>query len=287
MWRRKSVFIVGLSLAIAGLVWSQMGMYLINVIFGVSVPVNFFHFCISLFKEDTFYYFLTIILLNTLIAYTALVTLFKVTEQFILLRRFRQKILSLENHELRLIVNQELARPNQDIVIIQHDQLIAFTMGFRHPTIVLSSGLLEILDDPELEAVVHHETHHQKNFDSLKLFVLQLISQAMWYIPVTKWAYQNYRIISELSADEYAIERMGSELGLGSALLKLIKNCFSEKSAPVLAYFADVSNESVNYRLKQLVEPERTIPVRLETKSVLVSVQVLLVLMCMFLVAIT
>lgn len=80
---------------------------------------------------------------------------------------------------------------------------------------------------------------------------------------------------------------MGSELGLGSALLKLIKNCFSEKSAPVLAYFADTPNETVNYRLKQLVEPETRIPVRLDTKSVVVSVQVLLVLMSMILVAIT
>lgn len=44
---------------------------------------------------------------------------FKVTEQFIRIRRFRKKILSPENHELSLIVNQELVRPNQDIVSIQ------------------------------------------------------------------------------------------------------------------------------------------------------------------------
>lgn len=285
-WKRKSAPIFGLSLSIAVLVWSQMGMYLMDFFFGVSVPVNFFNFCISLFKEDSLYYFLVIILLNALIAYTGLITLYNVAEQFILSNRFHKKIMALKNHELSFIVNQEYSRPKQDIVIIDNDQSIAFTMGFRNPTIVLSSGLLEMLDDRELEAVVHHETFHQKNFDSLKVFVLRLISHAMWYIPITKWAYQNYSIMSELSADEYAIERMGSELGLGSALLKLIKNCFVEKSAPVLTYFAEQSNGSVNYRLKQLVDPEKTVPVKLEIKSLIVSVHVLLLLMSMFIVVI-
>ncbi|MEW9669977.1 M56 family metallopeptidase [Ammoniphilus sp. 3BR4] len=280
-WRQTSILIAGLSMLIAALVWSQMGIYLTHLFFGVDVPVNFFQFCISLFKEDSLYYFLIIFLLNTIIAYTILITAIKIVEQYVLLRRFRKKILSLRNEDYTSILNLDFNRPNQDILVINHDQPLAFSMGFRIPIIVLSTGLIDMLDGQELEAVVYHETFHQQNYDSLKTFALQLISQAMWYIPLTKWSYENYKIISELSADEYAVHKMGSELGLGSALIKLIKQGFQVNSAPVIVHFSDVS---VNYRLQQLLEPKKTIPVKPDAPSVVISIYVLFLLMSMIVV---
>jgi hypothetical protein len=55
-WQRKSSLVLALSLLIAGLVWSQMGMYLAHIMFGVNLQVNFFKFCLSLFKEKSFYH---------------------------------------------------------------------------------------------------------------------------------------------------------------------------------------------------------------------------------------
>ncbi|MED4731920.1 M56 family metallopeptidase [Aneurinibacillus migulanus] len=283
-WKQRAFFVMGLSLLIAILVWSQMGIYLAHALFGVNLQVNFFKFCISLFREGSFYYFLIIIVLNTLIVYTVLITLIKTAQQYFLLGRFRKKILSLRNTELTGILNQEFERENEDIMVINHKQLLAFTVGFRRPYIVLSSSLIEILEDHELKAVVEHETFHQKNYDSLKVFVLLLISQTLWYIPLTKWSYQNYKIISELLADEYAIQRMGSELSLGSTLLKLVKNCFSENSTPILVHFSD---GSVNYRLQQLVDPKKTIPVRMEARLIVISVYILILLMSMIMLAVT
>ncbi|ERI07869.1 M56 family metallopeptidase [Aneurinibacillus aneurinilyticus] len=283
-WKQKSFLVIGLSLLIAILVWSQIGMYLVHILFGVSIQVNFFKFCISLFREGSFYYFLIIILLNTLIIYTVLITLIRIGQQYFLYSRFRKKIFALRNIEITGSLIRAFQRQNQDIIVINHEQLLAFTMGFRRPCIVLSTGLIEILEDHELEAVVEHETFHQQNYDSLKIFTLQLISQSLWFIPLTKWSYRNYKIISELLADEYAIQKMGSELGLGSALLKLIKNCFHANATPVLAHFSD---ESVNYRLQQLVDPKRTIPVRMDAMSILISIHVILIFMSMIMLAAT
>ncbi|WP_276913348.1 M56 family metallopeptidase [Aneurinibacillus aneurinilyticus] len=283
-WKQKSFLVIGLSLLIAILVWSQIGMYLVHILFGVSIQVNFFKFCISLFREGSFYYFLIIILLNTLIIYTVLITLIRIGQQYFLYSRFRKKIFALRNIEITGSLIRAFQRQNQDIIVINHEQLLAFTMGFRRPCIVLSTGLIEILEDHELEAVVEHETFHQLNYDSLKIFTLQLISQSLWFIPLTKWSYRNYKIISELLADEYAIQKMGSELGLGSALLKLIKNCFHANATPVLAHFSD---ESVNYRLQQLVDPKRTIPVRMDAMSILISIHVILIFMSMIMLAAT
>lgn len=284
MWcKKKSAFILGLSLLIAVFVWSQIGMYLAHLLFGVNIRVNFFKFCISLFKESSFYYFLVIILLNAFIAYTILVTIIKITKQYVLSKKFKQKLFQLKNIELTNILNDEFNRQSQDIMVIDHNQSLAFTIGCVKPYIVLSSALLEMLEDHELEAVIEHETFHQRNRDPLKVFILQLISQSLWFIPVTKWAYQNYKIMSEVLADEYAIQRTGSELGLGSALLKLVKNNFHTSIGPVVVHFSD---ESVNYRLQQLVNPQKAIPVKLTTTSIVISIHVLFLFMSMVLVTI-
>jgi Zn-dependent protease with chaperone function len=283
-WQRKSSIVLALSLLIAGLVWSQMGMYLAHLMFGVNVQVNFFKFCMSLFKEKSFYYFLVITFLNALIVYTVLITLIRFVQQYALSIRFRKKIMSLRDQTKTDQIIRDYKPQNNNLIVIDHKQTMAFSMGFRKPLIVLSTGLIEMLDRHELEAVIEHEAFHQNNHDSLKIFILQLISQALWFIPLTKWTYQNYKIISELMADEYAVIKTGSELGLGSALLKLIKNCFHENAAPVLAHFAD---GSVNYRLQQLVDPQKNIPVKLETISIVISINVLLLFMSMIVLAVT
>jgi Zn-dependent protease with chaperone function len=283
-WKKRSIFVVGLSLFIAVLVWSQMGMYLAHLLLGANLEKNFFNVCISLFDNYLFFQFLVSILLNILIVYTVLITLIKIGEQYILLKRFKKKIFNLVHVDLTTFLNRNFNRKKLDILVIDHHQLLAFTLGFRKPYIVLSTGLIEILEEYELEAVIEHETCHQKNNDSLKIFVLQVISQALSFIPLTKWAYQNYKIISELLADKFAIQRMGSELALGSALLKLIKNDFSRSFTPVLVHFSD---ESVNYRLQQLINPDQAIPVKLKTTSIMASVHAILLFMGMILVTVT
>jgi Zn-dependent protease with chaperone function len=283
-WKKKSSLVLCLSVLIALLVWSQMGMFMAHLLFGASIKVNFFKFCLSLFKEQSLYYFLVIGLLNVIIAYTVLISIFKITEQYFLMKRFRNRIKDYKNTYLTNMINRMFDRQNEDILVINQNQSLAFTMGFRKPIIVLSSGLLEIMEDDELRAIVEHETFHQKNHDSIKILILQLISQTLRYIPLTKWSYQNYKIISELMADEYAIQKLGSEVGLSSALLKLIKNRCTVNLIPVLVHFSD---ESVNFRLQQLVSPRKAIPVRLNFTSMFVSIYVLLLLMVMILVTVT
>lgn len=283
-WKRRSFYVVAVSMAIALFVWSQMGMYLSHLLFGADIEVNFFKFCISLFEEDSLYYFLVIFFLNAFIAYTVLLTLYKIAEQAYLSIRFKVKLSQLKNYEWTNLINRKFLREKNDILVIDHGQSLAFTIGLINPSIVLSTHLIHILEDNELEAVVQHESYHQKNYDSLKMFILQLISQGLWFIPLTKWSYQNYKIISELLADKYAISKTGSELGLSSALVKLIKICFKENSNPVLMHF---SEESVNYRLQQLVSPKNAIPVKLNKRSIFISIQVLLFLMALITIAIT
>lgn len=278
MWKKKSYFVVSLSLLIACAVWSQMGAFLVHILFGVNIKANFFKFCFSLFKEGTVYYFAVITLLNIVIAHSVLNTIFKIAEQFLLSRKLIQKLSVAKNDEKTTSMNEKFKHVNNKILVVNTDEPLAFTVGFRHPFIVFSTGLLALLDVDELEAVVEHESFHQKYYHPLVIFILQLISQALWFVPLTKWCYKNYKIMSELLADEHAINKMGTELSISAALLKLIKYCCADNTAPVRVHF---SNEAVNYRLMQLVDPHETIPLRADFTTIFVSIYVLLILLGM------
>jgi Zn-dependent protease with chaperone function len=265
---KKSIYMFGLSILIACVVWCQMGMYLVHLFFKVRIHANIFNFCIGLFEEGTFFYFLIVFLLNTLITYSLLYVLVGFGEQYILTRKLKKKLWLLWNHELTEKIIQSHQMENRDVLVINHKEVLAFTFGIRSPYIILSTGLLNLLERTELEAVIKHEMFHQMNRDPMKIFILSLIARSLWFIPLTKWLYKNYQIICEVLADEFAIKKTGSELGLSTALLKLIKNCFTDNPSPVLARFA---NKSVNYRLQQLIDPKHSLPLRLDNGSLIIS----------------
>jgi Zn-dependent protease with chaperone function len=247
-----------------------------NHLFGTMISLNIFQLCISLFHGNTLAYHVVLLAVNTFIAYTIFIVCKIVIQQIFDLFHVKKTISLVTNNQLTEKINKAFNRKHMDITVIDSIEPVAFTMGFLKPKIVLSSTLIKMLDRAELEAVVYHETAHQKYYDPLKVFVLQIISKAMWYIPLTKWSYQNYKIMIELVADEYAVKRMGSELGLGSALLKLIKTRLSGSITPAFVPFA---NGTVDYRIKQLIDPEPSIPVKIQTKSIFISINMIVILM--------
>ncbi|MEH7414892.1 M56 family metallopeptidase [Neobacillus drentensis] len=284
VWKQKSTAVFGLALFFAIILFVQMGLYLLNNLIGPIELFNIFIFCVSLFKPGTIGYYAVEVMVNTYILYTVFIISKMVANQIVLLNSFRHKIQQWLNRNKTKELNQRFNRNKNDIVVINDKELLAFTFGFWKPKIVLSTTLIDMLDSRELEAVIYHETSHQKYYDGLKVFILQIISEVMWYIPLTKWSYQNYRILVELVADEFAIKRMGSELGLGSALLKLIKKQLKINSnpAPALVHFAD---ETVDYRLKQLVDPQQTIPVKMQAGSVIISLNIFVVILLILVIA--
>jgi Zn-dependent protease with chaperone function len=276
MWKNKATGVFGLGLCFAMFFFIQMGLYLINIFCGPAFFDNIFQFCIRIFKKDSIEYYIVLLLVNTYVAYTIFLICKKVMLQIINARKLKKKIVFLANQSLTSQLNERFKRRKEDIAVIYSNQPVALTFGLWNSTIVLSTTLIDMLENEELEAVIHHETAHQKNFDVLKIFILQTISAVMWYIPLTHWVYKNFRIMIELVADEYAISRMGTELGIGSALLKLIKTHINIKSTAIIVPFAD---GTVDYRLKQLLEPHLSLPVKLQTKSILISIYVMIFIM--------
>jgi len=105
---------------------------------------------------------------------------------------------------------------------VEAGEPIAVTVGYWSPQIILSSGLLEVLDEAELEAVIRHEAAHVASRDPLRTLIADCCRTALPFIPAVSFLVDRFRTRKELEADVAAIESMGTRLPLASALAKIL-----------------------------------------------------------------
>lgn len=278
MWENRSKIIFGSGILISGAILLQMSMYALHVVAGLDLHFNLIQICsswVEKFGLDSLSY-----VLDVLVFYTISMTFWVIFRQIQLSQKACRKIGSMTDNAVTLQLNSEYHLSKKTILVIRHPEPLAFTMGFLRPRIVLSTGLLELLDHPEQQAVVYHELYHLKHSDPLKTLLLYLFSFVMWYLPILKWFHQNYRIIRELLADKHSIEQMETPTHLGSALIKMIKR---GSRTPLSFSHVSFAETSINYRIKQLVEPQSELPVHFPLKSMMISIKILFILFASFL----
>lgn len=128
----------------------------------------------------------------------------------------------------------------------------AFSLGIWHPRIWLSTGLLALLTDEELVAVLQHEAHHCRQRDPLRLLITRLISDIFFFIPVLRNLADYNHLAQEMAADARAIKVMGDTLPLASALHKLL----TRPDAPLPAAGIAISQLNITERrILALVSP--------------------------------
>jgi Zn-dependent protease with chaperone function len=98
---------------------------------------------------------------------------------------------------------------------------LAFCFGVRRPRIVVTRGLVDLLDDSELGAVIGHEGHHARRHDPLRLALARAAGRALGYLPGMQDLVQHFVLLTEIAADRAAIAQAGSRRALASAVVKL------------------------------------------------------------------
>ncbi|WP_282940872.1 M56 family metallopeptidase [Paenibacillus sp. RC67] len=277
-YRSRLIFISGM--LVAGLMLVQMGMYILHLLAGWEIRYNLIQLCHSVMKSLGIQWIGYV--LNTVVFYTFSMSIWIAAKQLYLSRLFNKKLLARRHELLTREINQRFRGASveeQKIIVIENAAPLAFAMGFIKPRIVLSTGLMDLLDSDELEAVVHHEMFHRKHGDPLKTFLMSLLASVMWYIPILKSFHHNYKIVREVLADSYSIEKSGSSIPLGSALLKLLKG---KAPAPMPISHVSFSDTSINMRIRQLLEPQADFPLNWPFTPALISLQVLFALCSMF-----
>jgi Zn-dependent protease with chaperone function len=107
------------------------------------------------------------------------------------------------------------------ILVVDSEEKLAALRGLRHPTILLSRGLLGRLDDDELEAVIAHELAHVSGGGNLGFLVIWFLRAVQAASPAALITFRRLVVAREEFCDELAAAATGKPMALASAILKV------------------------------------------------------------------
>ncbi len=145
-------------------------------------------------------------------------------QQIVQTRRFARLFWPLQKRppaRLRKILKANNL-PGEKVVYLDISTPRAFCLGFWRPHIWLTSGLVALLSDEELTAVLAHEAYHCRRRDPLRLLITRAIKSAFFFLPLVSYLAQAAELQQETAADQSAIRQVGDDLPLLCALQKLL-----------------------------------------------------------------
>lgn len=148
----------------------------------------------------------------------------------------------------RLLPRVPLSRRSSALVL-PVEQPIAHTAGIWRGQVVVSRGLLDLLEEEERRAVLAHELAHVRAGHQRMLFVGDVIGGAFGFIPTVRRAFASLVQAVELAADAEAASTVGDSRVVARAIAKA-----ALASAPA-STLALASPSHLRERLEQLAHP--------------------------------
>lgn len=121
-------------------------------------------------------------------------------------------------------------------------------VGFWHPNLVMSQGLLDTLDAAHLEAALVHEQAHQHYRDTFWFFWLGWLRRLTAWLPQSDALWQELLMLRELRADQWAAQQI-DHLLLAEALFSVVS---APHQHPELS--ASLSSSVIGHRLTERIE---------------------------------
>lgn len=118
----------------------------------------------------------------------------------------------------RVLVANRRLRPRAglpDVVVIHDDAPIAVSLPGRHGHVVVSTGMVDRLDETGCRALLAHEAAHRRFRHDRHLVVLAVVDAA---IPVAASLTRRVRFALERWADEVAADEVGDRLAVATAI---------------------------------------------------------------------
>ncbi len=123
--------------------------------------------------------------------------------------------------ELVTRVWQDRQRLRPRLVLVSHPVQSAFTIGVMHPLVVLSTDLVEKLDERELRGILAHEIGHIVRYDYLGRWIATVLHDIMIWNLFVIWWYARLKHEQEKAADEYAAGLLNDPIEVAYGLLGL------------------------------------------------------------------
>lgn len=186
-----------------------------------------------------------------------------IAKQVRLLKRWQTLFWLLKDEAATQRLNERHPELKNHILVVQHREFLALTIGFVNPKVVLSTFVMEHFSEKELQAILFHEQFHLMHRDPLKRMMTQIVLGVLGYVPLLKRLVQYYHISRELLADRYAMEKMNHNEALGSVLLKVAKMGECRSFGEAAAQFAQ---SPMHYRILQVIDPNDRLSIPIMTK---------------------
>lgn len=152
------------------------------------------------------------------------------------------------------LAGRRLRVDGHDITVVPDPRPLAFTLPRRRCGTVVSDGLLRLLDDDELAAVLAHEETHLRQRHHLITTLVSALAHPLRSVPLVTAIADAVPHYLEIAADDTA-RRRASTPALASALLKIGDAHVGPAGAPVAAGALHAAGPD---RIRHLVNPGTT-----------------------------
>lgn len=143
----------------------------------------------------------------------------------------------------------------KQVRLLDTKALFAGQIGFWHPELVVSEGLLQTLSPSHVESVLAHEQGHFHYRDTFWFFWLGWVRSCTPWLPNTEALWHELLVLRELRADSYAASQVDPLL-LAESLLLVVSNgsVFSQSEICCAALGAD-AGDRLEQRIQALLTP--------------------------------
>jgi len=145
-----------------------------------------------------------------------------------------------------------------ELIFSSRPEYTAFTAGLFRPVLVLNSILAEQLTDNELDILITHELLHIKKRDTLKGWLLHLLSKFVFFNPLTRALLRGFFLERECLCDRRVANLTGQPLhAYAAVLLKVWRMQLKEMpfQSVLNSAFAG-SGRDMEYRIGTLIQRE-------------------------------
>src|SRR5213592_626398 len=108
-----------------------------------------------------------------------------------------------------------------EVRMVESEEPLAMAIGGTDPTILVSRGMVSLLERDEAETVVAHEVMHLKHHDAEFKVFSRVLSRILFFDPFSKFFDPAVHREREYLADETSGRSTGKPASLASALLKI------------------------------------------------------------------
>lgn len=179
--------------------------------------------------------------------------------------------------KVTLLASEMRLRNAPGVRVVAAQRPYAFVAGLFRPCVVVSSGLVALLDDEELSAVVCHELLHIQRGDLWWTALCGVLRDFSWFLPITRRLYMSMLQEQELACDD-SVQGEPRRLALASALARVWQSGLNSVRTPrgALAFYSSDHSPHLEARVRRLIEKSGADKGQFPYKALLAMVGLLL-----------